>query len=106
MTCNDRLMQYGLRRGGFVTVYVCDAVALGCMLWSDMIVEKQDCLAYVCTHEPLTYGQVIFYSPDDQANQREFGAPFGDDMARATVVRAVDAALYKKRQAELLAACK
>lgn len=57
--CNRSLLEYNLKRSGEHIVDLPDAVAIGVVLWEEIVIEAVDCYCKVCTFDPSTYGQVI-----------------------------------------------
>lgn len=97
--CNRSLLQYNLRRTNEYMVDLPDAVAMAAALWDDIVLERIQVHAYCCTGEAATYGQVIFYNRNDHL-AIELNIPPDN----AEVVRKIDAARYKQRLMETLAA--
>ncbi len=100
---NSKLREYSMAHCGQDLIDVCDAVALGCMLWPEVIKGTAACVSHVCTGEPETYGQVILYDGHLLAGMRGFeNRPYGKSEPNCTVVTAVDGVLYKQKLEKLL----
>lgn len=57
--CNHSLLNYNLKRSGEHIVDLPDAVAMGVVLWEEIVLESVDCYCKACIIDPSTYGQVI-----------------------------------------------
>jgi hypothetical protein len=57
--CNKALLDYNLKGSGEHIVDLPDAVAMGVVLWDDIVIESLPCYCYACTLEQAAYGQVI-----------------------------------------------
>lgn len=57
--CNRSLLEYNLKRSGEHIVDLPDAVAMGIVLWEELVLEVVDCYCKACIIDPSTYGQVI-----------------------------------------------
>ena len=102
--CNEALAKFCLAIGGERRIDLPDAVSLSPMLWPDVVLAASECVSHVCTAEPATYGQVIFYDGGTLAAMRpgfDF-APYGKKQPNCTVIHRIDTALYKKRLEALL----
>lgn len=60
----SKLLDFRMRTRGLDNVDLCDAIAMGCLIWSDYVVDGIDCSASCITHECEARGQVIFYRSD------------------------------------------
>ena len=60
----SKLLEFRMRTRGVDNVDLCDAIAMGCLIWSDYVVDGIDCSASCITHDCEARGQVIFYRTD------------------------------------------
>ena len=101
--CNKELVNYFANTYGIRAISLPDAVALGCMLWSDIYEEAVACNAYVCTEDKYLYGQVVFYSEQRKKIMKAFGEVCGDDLkADCYVYTGIKAELFRKKLCDLL----
>jgi purine nucleosidase len=59
-----KLLEFRKRTRGLDNVDICDAIAMGCLIWSDYIVDEINCSAVCINHDCEAHGQVIFYRTD------------------------------------------
>lgn len=102
--CNETLAKFCEAKKGERRIDLPDAVSLSPMLWSDVIEKQAECVSYVCTETPETYGQVIFY---DGGTLADMGPGFekgyyGKTKPNCTVIYKVNSKMYKERLANLL----
>lgn len=103
---NEKLGDFCEAISGIRRIDLPDAVSLSPMLWPDVVDKSSECISFVCTKEPETYGQVIFY---DGVTLADMGPGFekgyyGKDKPNCTVIYKVHSDIYKKRLADLLKA--
>ena len=96
-----KLIEYNLHVRGRFFVDMCDAVAMGCYLWPDIIVQQHDCAARVCTQSDA-YGQVIFYTEAQLQSLKTFGIPFDETRCRCQVIAQIDCDAFKQRAIDIL----
>ncbi|MFJ7922248.1 nucleoside hydrolase [Lysinibacillus fusiformis] len=96
--CNRSLLAYNLERSNEYIVDLPDAVAMGVVLWDEIVVEDKLCYCYVCTIEAAAYGQVII----NDGSKLAISDGFAGHMPNATVCKTIDNPLFKKRLLELL----
>lgn len=100
---NCKLQDFSSAIWGTPRIDLPDAVALGCMLWPDMVKKSVNCRSFVCTDSNPTYGQVIFDDGRMLAARFEMGEhPYGKEETNCVVITDIDGLLYKKRLEELL----
>lgn len=98
VNCNRALLDYNLQRSQEHIVDLPDAVAMGVVLWSDILVEAIWCYCYVCTSEEATYGQVIV----NDGSKLAISDGFGGHTPNAKVCKAIDNPLYKQKLMNVL----
>ncbi|QWC00146.1 nucleoside hydrolase [Mycoplasmatota bacterium] len=59
--CNQRLYQYNLENTGQEFIDLPDPIAMGVLLWPEIVEKELKTHAKVMTNQDETYGQVIFY---------------------------------------------
>ncbi len=59
-----KLLEFRMQTRGLDNVDICDAIAMGCLIWSDYVVNGIDCKASCITQDCEAHGQVIFYRTD------------------------------------------
>lgn len=96
--CNRSLLQYNLQRSNELIVDLPDAVAMGVVLWDDIVLEDKLCYCYVCTQEAAAYGQVII----NDGSKLAISDGFAGHTPNARVCKSIDNQLFKKRLLELL----
>lgn len=96
--CNQTLLEYNLQRSGDHIVDLPDAVAMGVVLWNDIVLEKKLCYCYTCTVEEAAYGQVII----NDGSKLAISDGFGSHTPNAVVCKTIDNKLYKERLLGLL----
>lgn len=93
VTCNRMVVDYNITANGQYFLDLPDAVAMGVMLWDDIVLEKKPCYAYVCLKEEAAYGQVILNDGSKLAIQEGFGG----HNPNVEVCTKIDTDLFKKR---------
>ncbi|MEC0300394.1 nucleoside hydrolase [Peribacillus frigoritolerans] len=96
--CNRSLLEYNLQASGGHFVDLPDAVAMGVVLWDDIVIEDKLCYCYVCTTEEATYGQVIV----NDGSKLAISDGFAGHTPNATICKTIDNQLFKKRLLEIL----
>ena len=91
------LVSFNKRNGHGTFADLPDAVAMGCVLWPEMVQETVNVYAYCCTKEEPSYGQVIFFD-----RTVPMSVPYTVPADNAAVVKTIDAAVFKKRFMESL----
>ena len=93
MACNERKIEWNLKAFNRYDINLPDPIAMAVALWDDIITEGVEAHCYTCTKEEPVYGQVVV-DPGCFGNETQ---PFN-----ATVIKSIDAQLYKKKLIELL----
>ncbi len=57
--CNKSLLEFNLKRNNEYIIDLPDAVAMGVVLWNEIVSEDKLCYCYTCTKEEAAYGQVV-----------------------------------------------
>lgn len=96
--CNRVLLDYNLKAGNGHIIDLPDAVAMGVLMWEDIIKDSRDCYCYACTIEEPAYGQVIVDDHRILANDEAIVSY----TSNATVIKTLDNALFKQRLINLL----
>lgn len=96
--CNRTLLEFNLERSNEHIVDLPDAVAMGVVLWEDIVLEDKLCHCYVCTIEEAAYGQVIV----NDGSKLAISDGFAGNTPNATICKTIDNQLFKKRLIELL----
>ncbi|MCM3038496.1 nucleoside hydrolase [Paenibacillus motobuensis] len=96
--CNRSLLEYNLQAKGEHFVDLPDAVAMGVVLWDDIVLEDKLCYCYVCTTEEATYGQVII----NDGSKLAISDGLGSNLPNASVCKRINHQLYKQRLSSLL----
>ena len=98
--CNKSLLEYNLERSGCHIVDLPDAVAMGVVLWDDIVLDAPECRVFVCTKEEEAYGQVIL----DEGLTLAISKEAQSSWPKVRVCRSLDSALYKERLKDILLA--
>ncbi|MGE7114513.1 nucleoside hydrolase [Lysinibacillus sp. NPDC047702] len=96
--CNRSLLEYNIQRSNEHIVDLPDAVAMGVVLWDEIVLEEKLCYCYVCTTEAAAYGQVII----NDGSKLAISDGFAGHIPNATVCKTIDNQLFKKRLLALL----
>jgi len=96
--CNRSLLNYNLRRSGEHIVDLPDAVAMGVVLWNDIVTEAVECYCKTCTIDPSTYGQVII----DDGRVLAVSDGFSSHAPNARVCKSIDNQTFKTRMFQQL----
>ena len=75
-----------------------DAIAMGCVMWPELVRESVSVWAYCCTKEEPSYGQVIFYD-----RRVPMSVPCEIPADNAVVIRTIDPVFLKKKFMDALA---
>ncbi len=98
VNCNRSLLNYNLDRSGEYIIDLPDAVAMGVVLWPEIVLESKACYCYTCTIEEAAYGQVII----NDGSKLAISDGFGGHLPNAVVCKTLDNRLFKNRMLELL----
>lgn len=96
--CNRSLLHYNLQRSGDYIIDLPDAVAMGVVLWPEIILEAKECYCYTCTIEEAAYGQVII----NDGSKLAISDGFAGHLPNSIVCKALDNKLFKSKMLELL----
>lgn len=96
--CNRTLLEYNLKRSGEHIVDLPDAVAMGVVLWAEIVKDSAECFCKACTIDPSTYGQVIVYDGSILA----VSDGFIEHNPNAIVCKSIDISTFKSKMLELL----
>lgn len=96
--CNSALLEYNLKRSGEHIIDLPDAVAMGVVLWKEIVKEALPCYCYTCIHEPEAYGQVII----DDGSVLAISNGFINHAPNALVCKSIDNRLFKSKLFNLL----
>lgn len=96
--CNNSLLEYNIQKSGRHFVDLPDAVAMGVVLWKDIVLEGNLCYCYTCTMEKEAYGQVII----NDGSTLSISEGFAGNTPNATVCKTIDNKLFKERLLDLL----
>ena len=100
---SGKLLQYNMNVKNNPFVDVCDAVAVGCYLWPEIVKKSVPCNARVAKEGDF-YGQVIFWTEEHKRVMESHGLPFDFTKNQCTVVAEIDTDLFKEKfKASLLA---
>lgn len=97
LNCNKRKLKWNLETYGKDQINLPDPVAMGVLLWEDIVLEEEKCYPYVCYKEEATYGQVIFYKESYEHLLKK-----KDKYSKLTVCKNLDYKLYKQRMLDLI----
>ncbi|UKS27017.1 nucleoside hydrolase [Paenibacillus sp. HWE-109] len=98
VNCNRSLLAYNLQRSNEHIVDLPDAVAMGVVLWNEIVAEDKLCYCYVCTTEEATYGQVII----NDGSKLAISDGFAGHTPNATVCKTINNSLFKEKLISLL----
>ncbi|MFD0695409.1 nucleoside hydrolase [Paenibacillus sp. GCM10027628] len=98
VTCNRTLLEYNLQRSNEHIVDLPDAVAMGVVLWNEIVVEEKLCYCYVCTIEEAAYGQVIV----NDGSKLAISDGFAGHTPKAKVCKTINNPLFKEKLISLL----
>ena len=91
---NSALIEHNKRIRGQEACDLCDAIAMGCYLWPEIILAADDCPARVCKGE-YDYGQVLFYTPEVRRTMESHGIRFDFSKDVCRLIRRIDTARFK-----------
>lgn len=97
MDCNTGLLNYNIRRSGGSFVDLCDAVAMAVALYPEVVTDEKKCFCSCHTDNDECYGQVIVYDLDG-----ELVIDYKSLKPNATLIKSIDAKLYKDKLIELI----
>lgn len=98
VNCNRSVLNYNLDRSGDYIIDLPDAVAMGVVLWPEIVLESRSCYCYTCTIEEAAYGQVII----NAGRKLAISDGFAGHLPNAMVCKALDNKLFKDKMLELL----
>lgn len=98
MECNRVLLEYNLQRSGEYIIDLPDPVAMGVLLWNDILIESKQCYCYTCTKEEAAYGQVII----NDGGKLAISDGFAGHTPNARVCKTINKNLFKERMVNLL----
>lgn len=96
--CNRSLLEYNIQRCNEPIVDLPDAVAMGVVLWNEIVLEEKWCYCYVCTMEEAAYGQVIL----NDGSKLAISDGFTGHTPNAKVCKTIDNLLFKEKLISLL----
>lgn len=96
--CNRSLLEYNLKRSGEHIVDLPDAVAMGVVLWPEIVVDSTECFCKACIIDPSTYGQVIV----DDGSVLAVSEGFIDHAPNAIMCKSIDNETFKSKMFNLL----
>lgn len=96
--CNRSLLEYNIQRCNEPIVDLPDAVAMGVVLWNEIVLEDKRCYCYVCTMEEAAYGQVILHDGSKLA----ISDGFAGHTPNAKVCKTINNPLFKEKLISLL----
>ncbi|MDO3681156.1 nucleoside hydrolase [Paenibacillus ehimensis] len=96
--CNRSLLEYNIQRCNEPIVDLPDAVAMGVVLWNEIVLEEKWCYCYVCTMEEAAYGQVIL----NDGSKLAISDGFAGHTPNAKVCKTIDNSLFKEKLISLL----
>ncbi|XOK60590.1 nucleoside hydrolase [Paenibacillus elgii] len=96
--CNRSLLEYNIQRCNEPIVDLPDAVAMGVVLWNEIVLEDKWCYCYVCTMEEAAYGQVIL----NDGSKLAISDGFAGHTPNAKVCKTIDNSLFKEKLISLL----
>ncbi len=91
-TATSALTAHNIRGGRGYTADLPDAVAMLCALYPEAGADAVAVFAHCCTKDEFAYGQVILFPAG-----MEWSVPYRVPEANATVVKSVEAAVFKAR---------
>ena len=92
---SSALVQYNVVARGKPVCDICDAVAMGCYLWPEIVRKADDCSTRICMGE-FDYGQVLFYTPEVKRMMETNHIPFDFTKDVCRLVREIDVKLFKE----------
>ena len=98
---SSALLLYNMTARGKAVCDICDAVAMGCYLWPEIVLEADDCSTRVCKGE-FDYGQVLFYTPEVRRMMETNHIPFDFTKDVCRLIRKIDTDKFKKYFRETL----
>ena len=96
--CNRSLLEYNLKRSGEHIVDLPDAVAMGVVLWPEIVADSAECFCKACIIDPSTYGQVIV----DDGSVLAVSDGFIDHAPNAIMCKSIDNETFKSKMFNLL----
>ena len=96
--CNRSLLEYNLKRSSEHIVDLPDAVAMGVLLWPEIVSDSAECFCKVCIIDPCSYGQVIV----DDGSVLAISDGFINYATNATVCKSINNRAFKSKMFNLL----
>ena len=96
--CNRSLLAYNLKRSGEYMVDLPDAIAMGVVLWPEVVTDSAACFCKACVIDPFTYGQVIV----DDGSVLAVSDGFISHSPNAVVCKSIDNQSFKAKLFDLL----
>jgi purine nucleosidase len=96
--CNRSLLEYNQKRSGEHIVDLPDAVAMGVVLWPEIVLDSVECFCKTCIIDPYTYGQVIV----DDGSVLAVSDGFIDQEPNAVMCKSIDNKTFKSKMFNLL----
>lgn len=96
--CNRSLLEYNLKRSGEHIVDLPDAVAMGVVLWPEIVLDSVECFCKTCIIDPYTYGQVII----DDGGVLAVSDGFINEEPNAVMCKSIDNETFKSKMFNLL----
>ncbi len=96
--CNHSLLKYNLKRSNEHIVDLPDAVAMGVVLWPEIVIDSALCFCKACIIDPSTYGQVIV----DDGSVLAVSDGFANHSPNAIVYKSIDNKTFKRNMLDLL----
>ena len=96
--CNRSLLEYNLKRSNEAIVDLPDAIAMGVVLWEEVVIDSVPCYCYTCVIEPAAYGQVII----DDGSVLAVSDGFIRQQPNAIVCKTIDTTKWKDKLFQLL----
>jgi purine nucleosidase len=96
--CNRSLLEYNQRRSGEPIVDLPDAVAMGVVLWPEIVLDSVECFCKTCIIDPYAYGQVII----DDGSVLAVSDGFIDQEPNAVICKSINNETFKSKMFNLL----
>ncbi len=96
--CNQALLEFNLKRNNEYIIDLPDAVAMGVVLWKEIVLEDKLCYCYTCTKEEAAYGQVII----NDGSKLAISDGYAGNIPNAIVCKTIDTNLFKEKLLHIL----
>ena len=96
--CNNTLLNYNIINTGEEFIDLPDPVAMGVMLWPEIVIDKVESHAKTIINQDETYGQVIFYHD----KRLVLADTYQELQKNVTLIARIDTSLFKKKLIETL----